>query len=244
MKIVKNLTLSFGLAFDDLYSHEGLAKIDSIFLKQLEETAPPLHERLIDARRNPSALAAKSASELIVELAPYVEDFTGTLFRIEPELRDLQARHHELAPLYSVKRKFVQRKALTGYTAERAAAIDGFAVAAELEAFLLEPLTERSFANHVERWSQQETENAEALRLAALYAAWATLTPEGKANHRAGILFKTPHKLDMHHLVPAEEVAGNGLVQLQFSSSHWRHREGFQLTDAGMDLTGALDQAH
>ena len=112
-KIVKKtLTLSFGLAFDDIYAHEGLAKIDSIFLKHLEETSPSLHERLVDARRNPSALAAKPASELIVELAPYVEDFIGTLFGIESELRELQARHHELAPLYSVKRKFVQRKAL------------------------------------------------------------------------------------------------------------------------------------
>jgi hypothetical protein len=58
VKIVKNLTLSFGLTFDDLYSHEGLAKLDAIFLKQLRETAPSLHERLIEARRNPSAPAA------------------------------------------------------------------------------------------------------------------------------------------------------------------------------------------
>src|ERR1019366_8231795 len=43
--------------------------------------------------------------------------------------------------------------------------------------------------------------------------------------------------------VPAESVESSGLVQLQFSSGHWRHREGFQLTDAGTDLTGALDQA-
>src|SRR5581483_10635146 len=28
------------------------------------------------------------------------------------------------------------------------------------------------------------------------------------------------------------------------SADHWRQREGFQLTDAGTDLTGALDQAH
>ncbi|HEY3789316.1 MAG TPA: FAD-dependent oxidoreductase, partial [Urbifossiella sp.] len=109
---------------------------------------------------------------------------------------------------------------------------------------LLEPLTERSFATHVDRWLQSEATSAEPLRLAALYAAWATLTPEGKGKHRSGILFKTPHKLDMHHLVHAEEVETNGLVQLQFSSEHWRHREGFQLTDAGTDLTGALDQAH
>jgi hypothetical protein len=48
----------------------------------------------------------------------------------------------------------------------------------------------------------------------------------------------------MYHLVPADEVAHNGLVQLQFGPDHWRTREGFQLTDAGTDLTGALDQAH
>jgi NADPH-dependent glutamate synthase beta subunit-like oxidoreductase/NAD(P)H-flavin reductase len=241
---VQKLNLSFGLAFDDLYAHEGLTKIDAIFLKQLQETSPSLSERLAEARRDPSALAAKAASELIIELAPYVEDFVGTLFGIETELRDLQARHHELAPLYSVKRKFVQRKALTGYTAEKAAAIDGFTVGADLEAFLLEPLTEESFAKHVDRWLNAEADHAEPLRLAALYAAWATLTPEGKAKHRDGVLFKTPHKLDMQHLVPAEEIAGDGLVQLQFSSDHWRHREGFQLTDAGMDLKGALDHAN
>ena len=241
---MKKITLSFGLAFEDLYSHEGLAKLDAIFLKQLQQSAPSLCDGLIGARQDPSVLAAKAASELIIELAPWVEDFTGTLFGIEPELRQLQTRHNELAPLFSVKRKFVQRKALTGYTVEKASAIDGSAVAAELELFLGEPLTERSFAEHVEGWLGEEVKHPEALRLAALYAAWATLTPEGKSKHRAGILFKTPHKLDMHHLVPAEEVASNGLVQLQFSSSHWRHREGFQLTDAGTDLTGALDQAH
>ena len=172
-----------------------------------------------------------------------MEDFVGSLFGIDSELRDLQSRHHELAPLYSVKRKFVQRKALTGYTVEKASAIDGFTVGADLEAFMLAPLTERSFADHVERWLTAEAEHAEPLRLAALYAAWATLAPEGKAKHRAGVLFKTPHKLDMHHLVAAESVESSGLVQLQFSSGHWRHREGFQLTDAGTDLTGALDQA-
>jgi NADPH-dependent glutamate synthase beta subunit-like oxidoreductase/NAD(P)H-flavin reductase len=241
---VKKLTLSFGLAFEDLYAHEGLAKIDSIFLKELGETEPALAARLADARQDPAALAAKAASELIIEVAPHVEDFVGKLFGIGGELRELQARHHELAPLYAVKRKFVQRKALTGYTPEKAAAIDGDAVASELEAFLMCPLTERSYADHVDRWLAAEAEHAELLRLAALYAAWATLTPEGKAKHRAGVLFKTPHKLDMHHLVPAEEVATHGLVQLQFSSEHWRHREGFQLTDAGTDLTGALDQAH
>jgi len=238
------LTLSFGLAFDDLFTHEGLAKLDHVFLNQLFEAAPPLHARLLEARADSSTLPAKASSELIIELAPHVEDFVGSLFRIDAGLRALQARHHELAPLYSVKRRFVQRKALTGFTLEKAREIDSFAVAAELEAFMLTPLTERSFADHVARWLDSESAHAEPLRLAALYAAWATLTPEGKAKHHAGVLFKTPHKLDMHHLVPAQAIESSGLVQLQFTSEHWRHREGFQLTDAGTDLTGALDQAH
>jgi NADPH-dependent glutamate synthase beta subunit-like oxidoreductase/NAD(P)H-flavin reductase len=236
--------LSFGLIFSDLFTHEGLSKLDAIFLSQLDESAPELRARLADARHDPAALSAKLRSELIVDLAPHVEDFVGTLFHINTQLRDLQARHHALAPLYAVKRKFVQRKALTGHTPEKASEIDGFAIAAELEAFMLTPLTERSFADHVARWLESEADHAEALRLAALYAAWATLTPEGKAKHRAGVLFKTPHKLDMHHLVAAQSIESSGLVQLQFTSEHWRHREGFQLTDAGADLTGALDQAH
>ncbi len=242
MPLHPTLTPSFGLTFPDLYAQSGLAKLDDAFLHQLE---PGLREKLIYARDLPEALAPKARAELIIELAPHVEDFVGTLFGINKELTALQARHHVLAPLYSVKRQFVQRKALTGQTPEKAAQIDAVAIAAELEAYLLEPLTAFSFATHVARWTEtKETEalHAEPLRLAAQYAAWATLTPQGKAKHSADVLFKTPRKLDMEHLVPSAAVETSGLVQLQFTSEHWRHREGFQLTDAGTDLTGALDQ--
>ncbi|MDP9171528.1 MAG: FAD-dependent oxidoreductase, partial [Acidobacteriota bacterium] len=125
-----------------------------------------------------------------------------------------------------------------------AMAIDGAALAAELEALLLEPLTERSFADHVSKWMTAEAGHAEPLRMAAQYATWAALSPQGRKKHHSGILFKTPHKLDMHHLVPAAEVATDGLIQLQFGPDHWRTREGFQLTDPGTGLLGALDQTH
>ena len=193
---------------------------------------------------NPPAFARKSGSELMVGLAPYVEDFIGRLFGIEAELQALQARHSALAPLYSVKRRFVQKRALTGMTPAKALEIDGLAVGAELEAFLNGELTEHSFADHVARWMEAEAEHTRHLQLAAQYAAWAVLTPAGKARHAKGVLFKMPHKLDMHHLVPAEPVAVDGLVRIEMDSTHWRHREGFELTDPGTDLTGALDQAH
>ncbi|MFL6463397.1 MAG: FAD-dependent oxidoreductase [Bryobacteraceae bacterium] len=239
-----SLSLPFGLEFEDLYQNESLRRIDGIFIDELGQAAPSMRDRLLAARTNPTSLSPKQHSELIIELAPYLEDFLGQLFGIQTELSRLQARHSELAPLYSVKRRFVQRKALTGYTEERAEKIDGYAVASELETLIQEPLTELSFAIHVARWLENEAEYSQQLQTATLYAAWATLSPQGKAKHRSGVLFKTPHKLDMQHLVPAEAVAVDGLVRLELTSDHWRLREGFQLTDPGTDLTGALDQAH
>jgi NADPH-dependent glutamate synthase beta subunit-like oxidoreductase/NAD(P)H-flavin reductase len=239
-----SLRLPFELTFEDLYRRDGLLKIDAVFLEQLHEAAPGLHERLLAARQSPPAVHTKTGSELILELAPYLEDFIGELFGIEEQLSRLQARHSELAPLYAVKRRFVQRKALTGYTVERAAEIDGFAIGAELETIMEEPLTELGFAHHVAHWLEAEKEHQHQLHLAAQYAAWATLSPAGKARHGRGVLFKTPHKLDYHHLIPVQSTPHDGLVRLELSSDHWRHREGFQLTDPGTDLTGALDQAH
>jgi NADPH-dependent glutamate synthase beta subunit-like oxidoreductase/NAD(P)H-flavin reductase len=243
------LSLSFGFSFEDLYNRDALARLDGVFLTQLRQSAPELHTQLLAAREDSASLPLKQKSDLIVAVAPHLEDFIGRLFGIDKSLHDLQARHNELAPLYAVKRKFIQKKALTGYTPEKASRIDGFAIQGELEAFMLEPLTERSYADHVARWladegEHAEPEHAEALRLAGLYAAWAVLTPEGKALHHKGILFRQPHKLDMMHLVPSTAVETHHLVQLQFRPDQWRNREGFQLTDAGTDLKGALDQAN
>ena len=238
------LSLSFGITFEELYRHDGVAKLDTIFLESLHKSAPDLHFRLLEARNHPPAAHTLSASALIIEAAPYVEDFIGELFGIETELQQLQSKHHVLAPLFAVKRKFVQRKALTGFTPESASDIDGFKVGAELEALMLEPLTELVFATHVAKWLDSPDQHEKHLALATQYTAWATLSPQGKAKHGSGVLFKIPHKLDMQHLVPVHESAGNGLVTLELSSDHWRHREGFDLTDPGTNLTGALDQAH
>src|SRR6185295_3662778 len=82
------------------------------------------------------------------------------------------------------------------------------------------------------------------LGIAARYAAWATLSPVGKTKYRDGVLFKTPHKLDPTHLVPVESITYAGVPKLRLSPDHWRRREGFQLTDPGMDTLHALDHAH
>ena len=209
------MQLGFGIGFNDLYERGGLLRVDAAFLAFVREVDAALHDRLIAARAKPPE--GKTESDLLVALAPQVEDFLAKLFGIEAEARALAERHNELAPLYSVKRLFVQRRALHKVKPEHARP-DGFAFSSEL-----------AFARQVTEWLKDETGNREELEGAARYAAWATLTPKGKEKHRHGVLFKAPRKLDYMKLIPHTEL---------------RQREGFALTDPGTDLVGALDQAN
>jgi len=247
-----DLALAHGLSFADLYDRDGLVRIDRAFVAHLAASDVTLHDRLMAARSAPDALGHQTHSDLLVDLAPHLEDFIGELFGIDAEVRALQARHHELAPLYSVKRLFVQRRAVKGVKEADAAELDGPSLAGELDRLMgaapdganSVPDWERRYAEHVTNWLADEAANDEPLATAQLYAAWATLSEAGRRKHRRGVLFKVPHRLDMQHLVPVETVVRNGVTMLRRPEEEWRHREGFALTDAGTDLTGALDQAN
>ncbi len=361
--MTESLVLGFDLRFEDLYRREGLVRLDGRFVDFLAVRNPDLHNRLMGARAalaseasgrrgdstaraTPDAAAGKSESDLIVELAPELEDFLGELFGIAAELRALAARHQALAPLYSVKRLFVQRRAAKKYGPDQAAAFDGPALAAQIEPLIGGELTELRFAEAVERWMKAEAalaseasgqrgdfrvrahsasedareraydtrpdpgssaraalaseasgqrgdsrvrahsasedareraydtrpdpgssaraalaseasgqrgdsllgargaENAVSLDLAARYAAWAVHSPQGRELHKRGVLFKVPHKVDPHHLVPVATEVIDGVTMLALLQPRRRARDGFALTDRGTDLAGALDHAN
>jgi hypothetical protein len=82
----------FGLRFADLYARDGLMRLDGIFLDDLRERFPDLHGRLLAARAASRAAARKAESELLVELAPVVENFLARLFGIEAEDRATRSR--------------------------------------------------------------------------------------------------------------------------------------------------------
>ncbi len=222
------MKLAFGIAFADLYERAGLLRIDAAFLDFLGEADGALRGRLLAARAR--APGARDESELLVALAPHVEDFIARLFGIESEVQALEQRHNELAPLYAVKRLFVQRRALHKVKPEEARP-DGFEFTTELD-----------FARRVTEWQKDEAANAEQLQRAARYAAWAATTPEGRQKHRHGVLFKAPRKLDYMRLVPVRTQNRNGFNE--HSLDHLRQREGFGLTDPGTDLVGALDETN
>src|SRR5277367_5295958 len=113
------LHLGFGLNFQELYERDGLVRLDQAFIAELKASDVALHNRLVTARLDPDALDRKAESELLVDTAPHVEDFIGRLFGISAEIKALQQVHDELAPIYTVKRLFVQRRAVKGVSEEQ-----------------------------------------------------------------------------------------------------------------------------
>ena len=84
------LHLRFDLAFEDLYSRDGLARLDAAFLQFLAEADAQLRDRLMAARASPPS--AKEESDLLIALAPHLDDFLARLFGIEAEAQALAAR--------------------------------------------------------------------------------------------------------------------------------------------------------
>jgi NADPH-dependent glutamate synthase beta subunit-like oxidoreductase/NAD(P)H-flavin reductase len=242
------LKLEFGFTFSDLYSGRGLERLDAAFRGWLAAAEPALAARLTAARQAPDALGRKAESELLVALAPALEDWLARLFGIEAEVRGLQAAQNELAPIFACKRQVVQRKAMNKYKAEQAALFDGAPLRAELEARIGAALSgangELAYARAVGEWGLDEAAHASDIDLALRYAAWAVHTAEGRAFHRKGVLFKAPRKLDYLRLVPVEAETRHGIDMWRLGPEHQRRRDGFALTDPGTDMVGGLDQAH
>jgi NADPH-dependent glutamate synthase beta subunit-like oxidoreductase/NAD(P)H-flavin reductase len=239
------LSLAFGFQFPQLYTRDGLSALDKAFTDRLRQVDPALADRLAAGRAAPESLPIKQESELLIAIAPHLEDFLSELFGVRKEVSALAAKHHELAPIYECRRLFVQRKALRQVKEEDAAKVDGAAVEKQLAAKFGEPVTELAFARHVNAWRADEAANAEALTLAAQYASWATVTDAGRARHPKSVLFKTPLSLDPLHLIAHLHTdTSPGYSVHTFDTKHLRRREGFALTDNGTDLQGALGEIH
>ena len=233
------MTLGFGLDFSRIATRDGLVALDKLFLERLAGDAE-LYQRLLAARAEPESLDAKAEGDLVIALGEALEPFLGDLFGIGAELDAAAAETAALDPIHSVKRLFVQRQAVKKYADP--SGFDAAALRAALETRMGAALSEPAFAQHVQAW--EKAEDAGALDEAMRYAAWATLTPAGRAAHAGGTLFRVPARVDTKKLVPVETIERDGVTMLRLPEHDWRARDGFALTDPGMGTQQALDQAN
>ncbi len=244
------LELAYQLQFVDLYRRDGLVKLDAAFIAHLAAADIELHNRLLAARAEYSTISGKDHSQLLVDLAPHVEDFIGELFHIRNEISALAEAHNTLAPLYSCKRIFVQRKAakMFGYEDVKMLSEEELLSAFSSHLKILESSHifsfELAFAKLVMSWLDKEEEYKPQLELAARYAAWALFSEAGKAKHHSGVLFKQPKKLTPENLIAVDTELRDGVQIMRFPKTHYRSRDGFKLTDDKGPREVALDAAH
>jgi NADPH-dependent glutamate synthase beta subunit-like oxidoreductase/NAD(P)H-flavin reductase len=239
---VPSLSLAFGHSFEDLYERSGLLRIDASFMRWLGEADAALAERLAALRAAPAAVPYKEEAEFLIALAPHVDRFIATLFGIQEEWEELVESHHRLAPLFRVKRKFVQRRAMLKIKADAAEALDGPALETQVAQAIGGAFDELVFAERILAWLADEPAHAAELELAERFSAWAAHTAEGRRRYRGGVLFKPPQRVDPMHLVPVQTDTSAGYSV--HTLHHIRRREGFALTDPGTHLAGALDEAN
>ncbi len=233
------MRLNNKFSFNDLYDTKKLVELDWYFLHYLKQHNRDIVDKLLEFRSNFTVWELKH-SKLILELAPYLENFIASLFAIEHELEAAKEQYLPLQLIYECKRNFIQRKVLKEKTTYNQnidlAAIEKYIVESSLEDF------EKAFAEKVLHWHKNNEEDK--LRVATEYAAWACFSKEGQKKHKGGILFKFPHKLDFNNLVPVEELEQDNIHMLKINQAYLRERKGFGLTDDGCKLNFAFDQSN
>lgn len=229
----KRLKLSQKITTRDLYTQEGLRAIDARFIAFVGEMDSKIVERLLDLRLK-SGGDSKAESEMILELAPFLERFLLDLFML-PAAQQLE----DLRRLYSVKRHFVQRVLLKERQEDPLPSPE--ILDALMHDFLGAPFDENLFVSKAYPFMGEMSPNPELMKFLVEYAHFATKTEAGRSRHQHHILFKFPEKVDFEHLVPAVDILTQDIPRKQ--GNHPRARDGFNLVDPGLNEREAFDAA-
>ena len=199
------IKLNFDLEFKDLYTFNGIRKLDNTWINFLKENQPNLYQQCLTYELN-DVISDDQYSRLILELAPFLEDFIALLFHIDNEIRVISQEYSQYAIVYRCKRQFIQREVLKN--AQQGEYYDINVVRAKLSVVNVDPLDELKFAEFV--FDSKLDNDVESIQIASNYSLWACLTPEGKARHKHGILFQFPKKIDpvnlLHDAVKQDEI--------------------------------------
>ncbi len=256
--MIKNpLNPALALDFEDLYSVEGLQKVETKFHEFFAIKNSDLYLNFIALKNNSDSFSKKEQMPILIGVARAVEDFLVYLFDIEKENCALKNDHKVLQKISFVKREFVQRivakkfkEVPQGYVVkplekklgliEENILSEKKSSQQETTSLLEKKFAEKIFALLAKEENLNETEQKEYESLIS-YAAWALYSVDGKRLHEDGALFKLPQKTDHQKLFDFTKEGKNS-YSIKGCSNH--QRDGFNLTDKGFDLNQALAEAH
>ncbi len=230
------LKLRYTFSFEDLYTREGLRRLDETFLSFLLKEDEALHDLLTKARVTPGLLQGQKLSHFILKLSTVVQTFLGSLFSLEKEINDHAKVLNKFYPLVLCRKQFLQRR-----VAPKEKSVKGVVITRPpIEKFLGENWYDLLFSERVLEALEDQEMGSDFLEAAEDYALWALYSEEGRQAHRKSALFYLPQKLDYDALIEGVREENT----FRASPLNLRERSGFDLTDPGVLVEKAYQEAH
>ncbi len=215
---MKKLHLSYDLSFEELYTLDGLKKLDSLFIEKLLRISPDLCNKMLDARTHHNKLYKLDESKLILELAPHLESFISELFSIQNSVENYKDEDKKLDIIYQCNKSFIQKHVmnLDKNMSEIIANINTTKTSLMMYGVVLpsdphnvleaEIDMSTTFLEIYEQSNSEDEEWAtyhrEILTHVENYSLWAVKSFEGRKFHMNGALFRVAMKLDYNNLIP------------------------------------------
>ncbi len=248
-----------GFRYSDLHDSSRLAQLTAAFDDFLRAEDGPLFSRYDAHRGGGARLRGPEESELLLEVGAHLSRFVARLFNAEDDFAALRDAAGRDAPIFRVKREFVQRRVFKKGAKDRPHADDFAGLDArvqpllaaarsgadpgdpELEvALLIEALLDAERPGSVAwqdlraRLQRAPGDGAhEPAALLDLFDKW--LYALSLQPHRpAWVLLRLPHATDFQQLVPLRRPRADQPALLAGQEEHQRRRDGFRLTDPRM----------
>lgn len=235
-----------GFVFQELFTSDGLKKLDGDFLNTVHHTDELLHGQLLSYRQG-EKFTPVQVSELIIQCASLLEAFIAELFGIEEAVERLQTFTLSNNPIFVFKKYYVLRQARRALRK-----LNETLFFSELDQWLSQRLAEKGLNSDdrelaVATWGQQllAEPSVNQMNIDRL-TQWCVAAMTQEAGQQAvghWESFHLPKHLDYEHLVDTVSVSGDPLGRLE-GAYEYRYRNGFRLTDHRMSERQALDQIH
>jgi NADPH-dependent glutamate synthase beta subunit-like oxidoreductase/NAD(P)H-flavin reductase len=234
------------LSFSDLFTDEGLNKLDAQFLARLKEQDERARAALLAYRRDADPFTPLQTSNLLLACAPVLEEHIAQLFGINKELETSRQAAVKHNPVSEFKKQFVQKRAKR--RAQKRETVEHFS---ELDAWLETALArtdhsgsdrELAVAIYARQLLSDETANAAEIEKLTRWCVSALTTSEGTRAVAAWPSFRLPQPVDPRNLVPIKVIAGDSIGRLEGPPEQRRRRDGFKLTDPRMNGREVQDQ--
>ncbi len=223
------MQLGFNILFQDLYNLYSLEKLDKIFCAFLLKNNQEIYQKLKKAR----AGEVEDESELIIEIAPYLEEFIITkLFLLAKELKTIRKKTTNLDNFFKAKRLFVQRKVAKKYQLAEIKLFDIKEISKKIAVILGDYyFSEEVFADYICQKLDEKQDIAEEFYQ---YSAYQIFIDE-----KQSYLFQIPKK--NQEIVENFEKKDN---VIKAKLKNIKKREGFSLTEEAPDLKKSLSEAN